>query len=545
MKNNFKAELKTVLKVAKWQFLCNTINAIFIRALLLIIPVLFSEAINFVTKQNFKMAIIFIIISIVVTGIYRFSEGMYQITYYNLYKKLFSYYSDIGIEKTNDNSLFSLSRFNLGQYTNMVITDVDIISGFFTAGVLRVIQVIEFLVIYIYFFFIDIFFFIIALIVSIIMLLIAIKSGKKVQKLNEDRKLELDNMTSSVHEYFKGIKEVKSFNLFSKIYVNVSRNIYKYLNAHANYNIKFNCNNYGCLFVFEFSRLISMIYGIYLASIGQMEVGALLIIYNYYQKIIDNFNIILIINVEYRNLKVSMARFYKLIEYSHPKNNLNDLNNICNGKIEFKDILYGFRSNPMLNNVSFTISPNSITAFVGKDEAAQNGIFDLLLKLNKQHEGKILIDDIDINDINDESYFSIISSARRDSYFFNVSIKDNFMMIDNNFENIVKICKKIGVDEEINKLTNGYDTILDSNTPINQSTKELFVIARMLLKNSKILLFDDSINNLDDKIEEKFIELLLELKYDHTIIIVCNQKNILDKVDKIYEVNNKNVKKLN
>lgn len=542
MKGNFKSELKTVLKVAKLEYFYKFFTSISIRALLLIIPVLFSEVINCVTKSDFDNAVILLLILIVIAGVYRFSEGINQVAYYNLYNKLFSYYNDLALNKTKDNSLFSLSRFTPAQYTNTVITDVDVISGFFTAGVIRVVQIIEFLVIYVYFFSIDIYIFVFAVVVSIIMLVISIKSGNKVQELSERRKLQLDSMTASVYDYFGSIKEIKSFNIYNNIYPSIEGKVKKYLDANGKYNVRFNCNNHAFLFVFELFRLLSVVYGVFLVKNGHMEIGVLLIIYNYYQKIIDNFSTILTINVEYRNLMVSLNRYNKVIEYSRMKKGgvFIDKTQI-EGKIEFSKVLYGFRNAPILNKVSFTIPGNAITVLTGHDEASQNGIFDLLLKLNRQHEGEILLDGIDINDISDDSYFQSISSVRRHTVFFDIPFKENFLMINPDFTKVVDICKKIGLDAEIKKLDKGYDTVLTDSTPITQSTKELLVIARMLLKDSKILLFDDLINVLDDKASRKVLNLLDELKANHTIVIISNSKEIIAKADLVLDVSSKNV----
>lgn len=543
MNNSFMSHLKTVLKIAKWEYLFKIFTSVTIRGVLLIIPILFSEAINFVTNNDFNNAILLIIVSAFAAGLYRVFEGINQIAYYKLYNKLFSYYNEFAISKTNDNSLFSLSRFSPGQYTNIVITDVDIISGFFTAGVLRVVQIVEFFVIYVYFFFIDINIFIFAVLISIIMLFVAIKSGNKVQVLNEKRKQKLDDMTSSAYDYFGGIREIKSFNIFDKIYPSTEEKVKKYLKAHSKYNVKFNFNNHMFLFVFEICRLLSVVYGIFLVKDGIVEVGTLLVIYNYYQKIIDNFSTILTINVEYRNLKVSLTRFNKLVEFSKNKSSgiVIDRSSFV-GNIEFSNVLYGFRANPMLKDTNFVVPANSITVLTGNDEAAQNGIFDLLLKLNRQHEGNITLDGIDINNIDDISYFRTISSVRRNTVFFDVSIKENFMMINQNFDRILEICKRIGLDEEIQKLNHGYDTVLNDNTPISQSTKELLVIARMLLTESRILLFDDLVKVLDDKVEKRLIDLLMELRVDHTILIVSHSKKIIDRADLILDVDDRNVR---
>ena len=545
MKGSFRSELKTVLKVAPFEYFLKFFTSIVIRGILLIIPILFSEVINYVTDKNYDGAVLLIIVSIAITLVYRLFEGFNQMAYYKLYNKLFKYYNTLALSKTVDNSLFSLSRFTSSAYSNIVISDVDIISGFFTAGVIRIVQIIEFLIIYVYFLSLDLYIFISALLISLIMLIISIKSGNKVQELNEKRKSSLDGMSASTFDFFVGIKEIKSYHIFDQIFNITHKEVEKYLQANGKYNVKFNFNNHMFLYVFEAFRLLTVLYGLFLVKDGYFAVGTLLLIYNYYQKIIDNFNTILTINVEYRNLMVSLNRFYRLVEYSkHSKKGLIVDKNHVKGSIEFKDILYGFRDNPTLNKASMYIDSNTITVLSGRDEAAQNGIFDLILKLNRQHEGTIKIGDIDIEEIDDDSFYNIVSSVRRQNMFFDVSIKDNFTMINGDFNRVQDVCKRIGLEEKILKLPKGYDTVLTDTTPISQSTKKLIVIARLLLKESKILLIDDIINALDSEHEKKVLNLLEEMKANHTIVIISNSKEILAKADKIFDVSDKQIKSM-
>lgn len=542
MKGSFKNELKIVLKVAKWEFLLKTFVSIMLRGTLLAIPILFSSAVNYITIKDSNMTIVMLIISIAVVGLYRFFEGYNQVSYYKLYNKLFAYYNGEAISITKDNSMFSLSRFSPGEYTNMVITDVDIISTFFSSGVIRIVQFVEFLFIFGYFYFIDVYIFIFTLIVTIIMLIIAMKLGNVVQGYNEKRKFQLDKVTSSAYDYFGGIKEIKSFNIFDKIYPSIETKRKGYLDANAKYNVRFNCINTAILFVFEVCRLLAVIYIGLRAIDGHADVGVVLVIYNYYQKIIDNFLIVLTLNVEYRNLSVSLKRFNHLREYSNKnqKTLMLDKDKV-KGEIEFKDVLYGFKTNPILDHISFKIPENSITVLTGGDETAQVGIFDLLLRLNRQHEGLVTLDGEDIREINDDNYFSLVSSVRRQTMFFDIPIKDNFTMINQDFDRVLEICKSVGLDEEIMSLDKQYDTVVDLNTPLSMSSKKLLVIVRMLLKESKVLLIDDIINVLDEKHEKRLMDLLMDMKKDHTILIITHSKRIIDRADVVVEVNKDNI----
>ena len=545
MKNSFRHELKVVLHVAWKEYLLKLFTSLVLRGILLVIPILFSYIVNVVTSGEFNKATAILISLFVLVLIYRLFEGFNQIAYYKLYNKLFSYYNVLALDKTAKNSLFSLSRFNSSSYSNIVISDVDIISAFFSAGVIRVIQIIEFLFIFTYFLNLNIYLFISCIVVTLIMMVASIFSGNKVQELNDKRKQALDGMGASVFDFFAGIKEIKSYHLFDKVCGLTNKNVDKYLKANGKYNIKFNFDNNMFLYVFEAVRLLSIVYGIYLIQNGHFEVGSLLIIWNYYQKIIDNFTTILTINVEYRNLKVSLNRFYRLVEHSDDvEQGIIVERTTAKGNIEFKNVLYGFKDNPTLIDANMEIPENSITVLTGRDEAAQAGIFELLLKLNKQHEGEILVADIDINSIDEESYYRLVSTEGRQSAFFDIPIIENLMLVNDDKDKIIEVCKKTGLEAEILKLPKGYDTIITNTTPISQSTKKLLVLVRLMLQESKILLIDDIIGNLDKEHEDKILDLFDEMKKDHTIVIISNSKEVKSRADYLYEVNNKRIKKV-
>lgn len=544
MKNFFK-ELKRALKTAPKQYFLLIFISIVIRALLLVDPIIFGKVIDNVTVSNYNMAIVLLLVLLVIMFIYRLSEGLYIVFYYKLFNKLFSSYSRIALSKTVNNSLFSLSRFSSGEYSNILITDVDVISTFFTTGVIRFIQIVEFLVIYIYFLHLDIVLFVAAVLLSIIMIIVAIRYGDILQKVNEKRKNSLDKMTAGVYGFFNNIKEIKSYHLFGKVLDNGEEEINQYLKNSAGYSIHYNVSNQLFLYAFELFRLLSVLYGFFLIQRGDVAVGTLLIIYNYYQKIIDNFTSVLTTNVDYRNLVVSLNRFNKIIEYSRKddgKITLKESDIV--GTITFENILYGFKDNPTLNNANMFIKENSITVLKGRDEAAQNGIFDLLLKLNRQHEGRVLIDQYSISDICDDSYYDIISCARRESNLFNASIKENLLTINDEFDEVLKVSKMIGLDEKIMKLNDGYDTVLSESTPISLNTRMLLIIARCLLKKSKIILMDDIVDSLDIEHEKLLLKVLCDLKKNHTIIIIGNSEEVLSIADCVYEINNKKAKSI-
>ena len=544
MKASFRSETKNLFKIAKWQVIFKFITSLFIRGILLVIPILFSAFINYLTKGDTHSAILMLGFSIILTFIHRFVECLNQYAFYKLYTKIYTYYNGLAVDKTNENSTYSLSRFSLGQYTNLAISDVDVISSFYSNGVLRVVQILEFIFIYIYFFTINRTIFLVALILSITLLFIALKFGNKLQVYNKNRKQKLDQMTMGMHEYFNGVKDMKSFNIFSNIAPNIKHKTEEYLDAHSKYNKKAQYSIHVLLFVIELFRLLTMGYSINLVVTSVIEIGTVLVIYNYYQKIIDNFSTILTINIEFRNLKVSLQRFYKIVEFSHEKEDKNIVLSNIKGDIKFEDILYGYKDNPTLNRVSFDIKHNSMTVITGLG-TGKNGVLELLLKFNRAHEGNILIDNVNINDIDDNNYYDIISSVRKQPIFYNMTIMDNLKLIDNNEKRIKDICKKLKIDDKIEELKNGFNTILVNETSVDDSLKGMLGIARILLKDTKIMLFEEAINGLNSVDKDIVLKILKDLKKNHTIVIISNDDSIVDMADAIIYIKNDHLSSAN
>ena len=523
MVKDMKTENDRVLKNTKKEFIINTINSILLRGAVLIIPVIWSYALDNIYEGLYDKAIKLIILSLIITVVYYGLEQLYQVTFYKLYNKLYNLYENSYTDNFYKNSLFSLSRFSLGEYNNLLNSDIDVIASYYANFPMRIIRIIEFLVIYFYFYTINPIIFIITLIVSIISLGYMIYGSKETERLNKIRKDTLDYKTASNHEIYKNIRDIKSFNIYNKIAATTNKKRNAYLDANAKFNIQSTGVKFISIIMVEVVRLLLMIYGVYLIRNGNMEVGALLIIYNYYQKIVDNYTIVSNILISKKSLKVSFNRFAKILENAS-KEKLFDDDIKVDGNIVFKNILYGYRDNPTLKNTSFTLYNNSINIITGPSGSGKSGIVDLLLKMNRPHKGTICIGEKNIFDIKSNNYYNLIACVSKSPTFFDDSIKNNLLLVNDDFDYAVKVCKLLNIHNYIMSLKDGYNTNINSN--IKRSVFYLLAIARVIIKDSKIMIFDESLSMIDKKDIETIKNILLELKKSHTIIVIDREQNI-------------------
>ena len=300
---------KKILKRAKKEVILKTITSLFIQSLALIIPVFWSKTVNEVTDTNYKVGYYLIIITALLTIFYYYWSYLNQKTWFRLYNKLYNEYTLETISETDN-----INRINLGEYTNILNNDIDIICNFFCNLVTRIFQVIEFFVIYAYFLSFNFIIFSITVIISILMVIVYFKSGKKVQDLNIKRKATLDSKTIMLHKLYSSLSNKKNntnsiINLFTK-------DNKAYLKANYNYNVIIQGIIYTVLGVIELSRYFIIFYSVYLVKTGMIEIGTILLIYSYYDNIINNFNVLGTITADYQSFIVSLKRLNKISSLS-------------------------------------------------------------------------------------------------------------------------------------------------------------------------------------------------------------------------------------
>ncbi len=533
---------KLVLKKSKKFVIFRFIISLVYRAIAMIIPILLSMVVDAATGGKYKQAIIISLVAILSILIFRMFDIINTFSWHKLYNSMYDNYTKIGVNKVFDNSIYSLSRFNIGEFLNMMSTDINVMSDFYCNLIMRLIRIFEVLIIFVYFFMLDIYIGLTGIVMALISLLVIYLSSKKIKKLNHNKSITFDNRNTIINEFLLSIREIKAFNIFKTMKKRIEDSTQNYTVAYLRQRVGEDIFKFSVLAFIEVTRWCMVIYGIYLISKGKLEIGSLLIIYNYFTQLVDGFSEFTTINIGIRQLKVSEERFYQLIIYSHEKLINNKKYEFKKFNIKFKNILYGNKENPKLKNATFNIYGNSINSVVGLSGSGKSGVVELLLKLNSQHEGSIEVDDLEISEIDFDNYYNLISSIDKHDRFLNVSIKDNLNIIKENFEEIIHICQKLGIHDEIIKLKYGYDTILNSpNDSLKENTKVLLNIARILLKNTRIMIFDEVLCSLNNESRTKVLKILEEIKENHTIIIIDRNLEVLQNADNIVFIDSGNI----
>ena len=165
------------------------VTSVFIRGLLLIIPVFWSNTVNNLSDGNFSKTYYLIIIIIVLSSFYYVWQYLNQVSWFKFYDMLYLGYTALITKNNSDN----IKKVTLGEYTNVINNDIDILCNFLGNGVARVIQILEIFFIYFYFLSQSIYIFLITAVISIIMIILLVISSNQIKEENIKRKTFLEN----------------------------------------------------------------------------------------------------------------------------------------------------------------------------------------------------------------------------------------------------------------------------------------------------------------------------------------------------------------
>ncbi len=206
-------------------------------------------------------------------------------------------------------------------------------------------------------------------------------------------------------------------------------------------------------------------------------------------------------------------------------------------EIEFKDVEFSYNEGKeVLKKVSFKIKPNSTVGIVGESGGGKSTIIKLISKLYEISGGGIYIGGKELSTLDKDSIRNNISIVPQEPYIFNFSFKENLRLVkpEASDEEIVEACKKAQLHDFIVEQEKGYDTILGENgIVLSGGQKQRLAIARALLRNTPILLFDEATSSLDNENQTKIKSVISSLGGEKTIVIVAHRLSTIQDADNI------------
>jgi len=193
-----------------------------------------------------------------------------------------------------------------------------------------------------------------------------------------------------------------------------------------------------------------------------------------------------------------------------------------------------------LKNISFSVKSGETLAILGKTGSGKSTIIELISRLYDTKIGSVLLDEIPIKEVNLNAVRSQIGFVPQDPFLFSESIEENikFGKESATKEEIISAAKNADVHDNIINFPNGYKTILgERGVTLSGGQKQRISIARAIIKEPKILIFDDCLSAVDTETEEKILSNLEIISKNITTFIVSHRVSSAKKADKIIVLN--------
>tara|TARA_B100000795_G_scaffold2023_1_gene1367 strand:+ start:3415 stop:5094 length:1680 start_codon:yes stop_codon:yes gene_type:complete len=208
------------------------------------------------------------------------------------------------------------------------------------------------------------------------------------------------------------------------------------------------------------------------------------------------------------------------------------------GKVDFKNVTFTYDDTNItaLKNVTFSAEAGETVAILGKTGAGKSTIIELIARLYDTKEGSILMDGNSIERINLNDLRNQIGFVPQDPFLFSETISSNikFGKEDASKEEIIQAAKDAVVHENIIDFPNGYETILgERGVTLSGGQKQRVSIARAIIKNPKILIFDDCLSAVDTETEERILSNLKKVSKNKTTFIISHRVSSAKNADKI------------
>jgi len=348
----------------------------------------------------------------------------------------------------------------------------------------------------------------------------------------------LSKLTTFNQEFFSGINVVKSYGIEASIIkdFDVISDASKDKNIHLH---KANALFFPLmLLLIGISNLLVIYIGGNQYINGEIQIGVVVEFMLYVNILTWPVAVVGWVTSMVQQAEASQARINEFLKQVPEIQNNNSASTGIKGKVTFKNVTFKYDDTNItaLKNINFTVNSGDTLAILGKTGSGKSTIIELISRLYDTTEGLILLDNKPIKEANLNDVRSQIGFVPQDPFLFSDTIGNNikFGKEDATDAEIIAAAKNAVVHDNIIEFTNGYNTILgERGVTLSGGQKQRVSIARAIIKNPKILIFDDCLSAVDTETEEKILSNLENISKNKTTFIISHRVSSAKNADKI------------
>lgn len=514
--------------------IANLFNVIFS----ILIPMIDAKIIIELTANHFERLIFMAIcltVNEVLYDLFDFLSRRLSVVVYHHTLEILGMDLGKNILKLENNSL---DEHGSGAFIQRMTGDTDKLADVFNYLVSMFSSLVKYIGILIAIFIVNKIVFLFTLIILIIRYFIERARTNRRKKDDEISRKAKDSVSSFVGELVRGARDIKMLNSENDFMKEMNYRIKDFNEKRIRMqNISWNYRVFGYWFT-DISFLLLIILLAFLIKDKVISISIAMVLYNYVGNVGGSTYLLGDLLEYIKDFNLSCERVKEIIDgvqFKKEQFGEKHLDKV-EGHFTFEHVFFKYKEKEVLKNLTFEVKPNETVAFVGKSGAGKTTIFNLLCKMYDVNQGKITIDGVNISELDKDSIRGNITIISQNPYIFNMSIRDNLKLVKNNLsdEEMYNACKIACLDDFIQELPNGYDTIIgEGGVNLSGGQKQRLAIARALVQKTEIILFDEATSALDNETQEKIQRAIENMKNEYTILIIAHRLSTIIHADRI------------
>ena len=370
---------------------------------------------------------------------------------------------------------------------------------------------------------------------------------RRTHKLFKARSQTLGDLNGYIEEMVTGNKTIKAYGQEEKVIDDFDD--FNTIATNAAYKAEYygSITGPGVNFVNNLSMSLICIFGSILYVFNVLSLGAVSSFIQYARKFSGPIYEVANIFVEIQSALGAGERVFNLMdaEVETPDNKDAISLEEVYGNVNFENVKFGYvKDKTIIKDLSFVAPSGKQIAIVGPTGAGKTTIVNLLMRFYDIDDGNIYLDNNDIYNIKRKDLRKSYAMVLQDTWLFQASVFENlsYSREDITLDDVIKVCKVARIHHFIERLPQGYDTILsEGGINISKGQRQLLTIARAMLLDAKMLILDEATSNVDTRTEIKIQEAMKKLMENKTCFIIAHRLSTIQNADLILVVKDGNI----
>ena len=386
-----------------------------------------------------------------------------------------------------------------------------------------------------------------AILSSLIGFVFMIKILSKSQKYFTARQVELGKLNGHIEEIYSGLNVVKVYNgknESDKKFDELNKSVYE-CNRKSQFlsGLMMPIMN----FIGNFGYVAVCIVGALLVSKDMITFGVIIAFITYVRLFTNPLSQIAQGLTSLQSTAAASERVFEFLkEPELEKENVTKTLDKAKakGEVEFNHVKFGYDSDKIIiSDFNAKIKPGQKVAIVGPTGAGKTTMVNLLMRFYEINSGDIKIDGVNIKDLSRENIHDLFTMVLQDTWLFNGTVKENIVYNNENVTNeeVIDVCKKVGVHHFIKTLPNGYDSVLSDIDSVSSGQRQLLTIARGMIDHKPLLILDEATSNVDTRTEELVQKAMDKLSEGKTSFIIAHRLSTIKNADLILVMKDGNI----